>query len=737
MDGSREPSLQIYIQLVPFQFQKILVLDWSSGREASKNVARVDLALHGSFADMILFQNYDPIRSAHTTSIMILTSPGQLHFYDDSSLEALISMQQPSVSPVSYSSVLPTNEPTLTIGRHCSLHADTKSSIALSKMAEAVKLKVSSSATDKGSKWPLSGGVPCHLPLSGDNGTERLYIAGYQDGSVRIWDATYPVFSPLFILEPEVKGASNSGATASVLALDFSSSTLCVAVGSESGLVRLYMLTGSSGESRLHVVTEAGSKVVSSNQGDGPYCCAVFSMSSAPVCSLRYSNTGEKLAVGFESGQVAMLDVSMTSISFLIDSHSGSNCPIISLAMATFLRASSMEITLEQSECERMVESAEELTFVLRRNSHIDVLSTTTGNVINSHSLHPKKEWAAIAMYIIEGRKDITEAPGRANSVLLSHNDTLSGDSLLLVCCTDVLWLYPLKTLIQGNGNSIHEVNLVETCCWTATFQDEESLCGLIVLYQTGRIEIRSLPNLEIMEESSLMSILRWNFKPNMDRTLSATNKGQIALVNGAEFAIMSIMASENDFRIPEALPCLHDKVLAAAVDADICNTCSNQKKTKEIVKRIFGGLLRGPKANKEAEKVDRAETYEAGNSSFGRVFSISSKDHIAAATDAGEPVVLNIDDIDIDGPVIVSPLPQKSENEKRDKKTERERLFEGATSEIKPKQRTIDEIKAKYRKTGDASAAAARARDKLAERGEKLEVLDLLGGCGRRRRAS
>lgn len=32
----------------------------------------------------------------------------------------------------------------------------------------------------------------------------------------------------------------------------------------------------------------------------------------------------------------------------------------------------------------------------------------------------------------------------------------------------------------------------------------------------------RSLPDLELVKESSLMSILRWNCKANMDKTMSA-----------------------------------------------------------------------------------------------------------------------------------------------------------------------------------------------------------------------
>lgn len=32
----------------------------------------------------------------------------------------------------------------------------------------------------------------------------KLFIAGYQDGSLRIWDATYPILGLMFVLEGKV-----------------------------------------------------------------------------------------------------------------------------------------------------------------------------------------------------------------------------------------------------------------------------------------------------------------------------------------------------------------------------------------------------------------------------------------------------------------------------------------------------------------------------------------------------
>jgi hypothetical protein len=53
-------------------------------------------------------------------------------------------------------------------------------------------------------KWPLTGGVPSEMSLNEDHAVERIYIAGYQDGSVRIWDATFPVLMPMFVLDGKV-----------------------------------------------------------------------------------------------------------------------------------------------------------------------------------------------------------------------------------------------------------------------------------------------------------------------------------------------------------------------------------------------------------------------------------------------------------------------------------------------------------------------------------------------------
>lgn len=118
-----------------------------------------------------------------------------------------------------------------------------------------------------GSDWPLTGGVPCQLSSTEESGIGRVYIGGYQDGSVRMWDATHPILSSVFTfqgqviipihiflnlilkllqiyifqikaLNCQVQGIQVAGLTASVSSLELCVFTLNLAVGNESGLVR-------------------------------------------------------------------------------------------------------------------------------------------------------------------------------------------------------------------------------------------------------------------------------------------------------------------------------------------------------------------------------------------------------------------------------------------------------------------------------------------------------------------
>ncbi|XP_024024685.1 uncharacterized protein LOC21391078 isoform X2 [Morus notabilis] len=725
----------------------ILSLEWDKGIESLKCVSRFGLSLYGSFADVVVFPSAYETNSRGTL-LFILTNPGQLHVYDKSCLSSLMPQQKNTPVPaVQYTTMVPITEPNMTVSKLGFVHRDGDLSRVLSQIVSAEKLNAAHLPKED-TRWPLTGGVPNQFFDPQTYQVERLYISGYGDGSFRIYDATYPDMSLIYTIGPEVQGIP--GAISSVSALEFCSFTLRLAIGDESGRVRLYELIESSQEKNLHLVREKSTEVYNLQQGDGPHCIAVFSILSSPICTLQFANSGNRLVVGFECGQVAMLDIGALSILFLTDAASETSSPITSLGVRSFLDAHGIE-SRQDSQSEILEDSERGVLFIMTRNAHIIVRDITNGKLISSQPLHPKKDFIAISMYIIEdidlisevhSEEHLQEPPQSSEAKNVpSQTDAHSRSTelevgvvpsydfpqrlmnfLILLCCEDALYLYSLDSMIEGGSDPIHRVDLAKPCCWTTTFKKDEKECGLIVLYQTGVIEIRSLPTLEVLGESSLTSILRWNFKSDMEKTICSSDNGQIALVNGCELAVISLLNYENDFRIPESLPCLHDTVLAAAVDAAYSSSPNEEQASSP---GISGGITQGSNVGKALRNVDLNVVHKHNYSRLESLFSTPPfLKPSAASKDDQEILELNLDDIIIDEPLYVSPSSQKHKIEMKDKGTERERLFDGATSDSKLRLRTADEIRAKYRKAGDASGAAAEARDKLVQRQEKLERL-------------
>ncbi|KAL6336520.1 hypothetical protein AAG906_022461 [Vitis piasezkii] len=681
----------------------ILSLEWSSGVETLRCAGRVELTLVGSFADMILLPTAGATGINQNASLFVLTNPGQLHFYDDASLSALISQQErkSSLSAVEFPAAVPTSDPYMTVAKLSFLHTGGNSSKALSEIASVMK-HVSTPTLTGRAKWPLTGGVPSQLSFAEGKRVERVYVAGYQDGSVRIWDATYPVLSLICVLEGEVQGIKVAGSSASVSKLDFCHLTLSLAVGNACGLVRVYDLNDNSDKTSFHFVTESNQEVHVLPQQKGPQCRAAFCLLNSPIQALKYTNKGGKLAVGFECGRVAVLDMNSLSVLLSMDCISGSSSPVISIIWKAITNNHTLVKSPKHSESEISNDPPKELMFILTKDSKVVVIDGSTGNMINSGPMHLKKESTAISMYVIEDNVPVSgssnekqlqssnEAPTKnepvqdtvpvgINSPGSSSETMYSGarllDSHVLLCCENALRLYPTKSVIQGDNKPICKVELAKPCCWTTIFKKDEKVYGLMLLYQTGAIEIRSLPDLEVVSESSLMSILRWAFKANMDKTISSSHDGQIALANGCELAFISLLAGENGFRIPESFPCLHDKVLAAAADAAI-GLSSNQKKKQGTAPGVLSGIVKGFKGGKVIHNVDLSASAKSNFAHLEDIFLRSPfPDPSPTATDNQEVVELNIDEIEIDD----EPLPVAStssrqvKNHKKEKGTERE----------------------------------------------------------------
>ncbi|XP_062190422.1 uncharacterized protein LOC133893429 isoform X2 [Phragmites australis] len=585
----------------------VLSLESNAGLESVRCMSRIDLKLDGSFADMILVPDTEVPDKSRKSALFILTNPGQLNVYDGGSLFSVQNTIEGNAVPEAqkFPVAVPTIDPNITVTNLCSLTGREYPNISLKKFCARQN---ATPFIPGNMKWPLTGGVPSEMSLNEDHAVERIYIAGYQDGSVRIWDATFPVLMPMFVLDGKVADVNLDGANASVSSLAFCSLNMTLAVGTTSGLVRIYKLREHTGGSSFHFVSESKQEVHVVHHGRGFHCHVAFVASNSPVRSLLFTASGDVIAAGYQNGQVAMFDPSQLSIIFAVDCASGTNSPVVSLSSYS-VAASAAKADQAKKESPEGAKVPRDVLLSLTKEARVTVLDRSTGVMINSHVLDQKQS-SAVSIYVIDGASDEKQtqlsedkSPSQGqtrkegndldkkqaqgvekhqkNAFQLSHN--YGSDSLLLVCCEDVLLLFSPASLIQGSSKHLHKTKLAKPCCWSAVFKNtDDKICGLILAYQTGTIELRSVPDLSIVAESSLMSLLRWSYKTDMDKSTSSSN-GHIALVNGSEFAIISLIASENDFRIPESLPCLHDKVLAAAAEAAI-NFSSDQRRKQEFL---------------------------------------------------------------------------------------------------------------------------------------------------------
>lgn len=99
-----------------------------------KCIGRVDLTLDG-FADMVLLPSAGRMENG-TMSLVVLTSPGKLHIYDNNCLSALISKREIKTSAVAlqYHMIIPTLDPYMTVVKLGLVSRDGKFSKVLSEV---------------------------------------------------------------------------------------------------------------------------------------------------------------------------------------------------------------------------------------------------------------------------------------------------------------------------------------------------------------------------------------------------------------------------------------------------------------------------------------------------------------------------------------------------------------------------------------------------------------------------
>jgi len=108
--------------------------------ESLKCIGRADLTLNGTFADLILLPSIGARGLNSKDDLFVLTNPGQIHYYDNDSLSALMSEQNrtSSVSAQEFPVLIPMANPSLTVAKLIKLPSQLNSSKTLAEVISFV-----------------------------------------------------------------------------------------------------------------------------------------------------------------------------------------------------------------------------------------------------------------------------------------------------------------------------------------------------------------------------------------------------------------------------------------------------------------------------------------------------------------------------------------------------------------------------------------------------------------------
>ncbi|KZV52956.1 hypothetical protein F511_34061 [Dorcoceras hygrometricum] len=274
------------------------------------------------------------------------------------------------------------------------------------------------------------------------------------------------------------------------------------------------------------------------------------------------------------------------------------------------------------------------------KDSSLLALERDSGDTLSSCMVRPEKPSRALYSRIL----DVQGISGNSNS-----NNTTAKQSLVLLCTEKAVYVYSFLHLVQGVKKVLHKRKFISSCYWASTLG---SFDGLVLLFTCGKIEIRSLPNLSLIKESSLRGFKFSTLKSSAsDMIVSSSQDGELIIVNGnQELLFVSTLPYKETYGYLDSVTQVLNRDL---VHAQRCITVSTAP-LKEKAKGIFGALVKDNNGAKsrtglEVKDQDCRLSIEELSTIFSKAnFTIQSETEKKVTVNE-EDVELDIDDIDIE----------------------------------------------------------------------------------------
>eukprot|EP00250_Pteridium_aquilinum_P021790 c25226_g1_i2 orf=693-3995(-) len=715
---------------------------------------KLEIPLEGLFEDMILLPGAGANFNDQASALFVLTSQGHLHAYDEASITKCLEERSEDSLP----EPVPVNpfmtEPSITITKVAELFEDGRTADVFSQLPRHFRGNLPS-VLPGGTKWPVTGGS-ADIFLGEGSKVKAVLVTGHIDGSVNVWDASTSVLFQLCNLPASISAKLPEHTSAVVVShLEFCSSSGILVVARGSSVVSVYKVSAEPGEVRC--IYLEGSEILDKklHQNTGFQCLAILN-TGVGVSSISISNHYAHVAVGHTDGTVLLFDPDLCSCIFHKISFSNGQKEVKSLTFGPRLKHKAASSPLSG------------VLYAVAEDSSVVALLYNNGNVITCGPWHLDPPSKALYMYCLElsneHKDEDEERTGPSVKQCLEEPTTEDTGSqaadlcscYLILCTQTSAHLYScLVSNEMVSLTSLKEVPFSNPCsCASAVISQSTDAHGLVLLDNTATLEIRSLPNLDVVKRISLAGIYNLDPKVRESPTLVCSDMGLMALIDvKRELIMFSIFSADENSRAGDPPVSFFDKDVAAAGVAAL-KAGAQPPRRKSQLQGIIGGVLKDLKVGGVLKDIKEGfsksprsgKDQSTGTHDLDNLFKLFMSPLTAERLGsprlekASQPEItgsapeLDIDDIEIEDEE-ASPRVGSSEKvaaslkgkEKiSDPADDRVKLLGDDEGYNKPVRRSPDEIRAKYghKPLGDVSGAAGLARDKLLERQEKLQAL-------------
>ncbi|XWS42234.1 hypothetical protein CRYUN_Cryun17cG0150600 [Craigia yunnanensis] len=598
----------------------------------------IKLGLHLSepCVDMVVTSSATEQSKLKQDFLLLIGKSGNIYMYDDCSIEKYL-LQCQSRSPPSLPKEvmvkIPFVDSNITVAKLI-----TDNPYALSSDEDYILL-----AKDIPSLVPFEtksrdGGHSNSYQFSGFGKVKNLYITGHSDGAINFWDLSCPFPVPILPVKQQSEDDFSLSGVA-LTALYFDGNSRVLISGDQSGTVRIFKFKPEPYTAENSFISFQGS----TKKGNNHIIHSVKVLKvNGSILSLNVSHSTKHLAIGSDQGDLSLVDTEGPNIIF--QSHIASDfcLGIISTQFKT--------CSLQNFEKNVLV--------VATKDSSVLAFDSDTGNMLSASMVRPKKPSRALFMQILDWQDISVRGANISNGLDMSRGSPIEEgipkQSFILICSEKAAYVYSLIHAIQGvkkvhYKKKFHSIS----CCWASTFYTASDV-SLILLFTSGKVEIRSLPELSLLKETSIRGFRYSTPKPNSlsDSSMCSSNCGDFIMVNGdQEFFIVSVLLQKESFRILDSISRIYRKDLTLSQEVLASGTTVQKDKKKGI----FGSVLKDIKGSKkhvpELETEDTKESIEELSTIFSNAnFPCEVENRDNQAVDEDE-IDLKIDDIDLDDP--------------------------------------------------------------------------------------